>query len=84
MKTVSWTDNTAWEEAIREAEGEEVLVMRGGHAVALLVPFDDDDLQWYAQERDPEFVASLAEARRQVQEGRAISHGLLKSELGLT
>jgi hypothetical protein len=83
MKTVTWTDNTAWEEAIREAEDEEVLVMRGGHAVALLIPFDDDDLQWYAQERDPEFVASLAEARRQVREGRTLAHDDLKSELGL-
>ncbi len=84
MKTVTWTDNTVWEDAIRDAESEEVLVMRGGHAVALLIPFDDDDLQWFAQERDPEFVASLAEARRQVQGGRTIPHGVLKSELGLT
>ena len=81
MKTMSWTDNTAWEEAIREAEGEEVLVMRGGHAVALLIPFDDDDLHWFAQERDPEFLASLAEARRQVRGGRTVAHDDLKSEL---
>ena len=53
MKTVTWTDNTAWEEVIREAEREEVLVMRGGYAVALVIPFDGDDFQCYAEERDP-------------------------------
>ena len=83
MKTVTWTDNTAWEEAIRQAEQGDVLVVRGGHAVALLMPFDDDDLEWYGRERDPEFLASLAQARRQVQEGRTIGHDALKSELGL-
>ncbi len=84
MKTVTWTNSTAWEEAIRQAEGEEVLVMRGGHAIALLIPFDDDDLKWYGQERDPQFLASLAQARRDVQEGRTIGHRELKNELGLT
>jgi hypothetical protein len=83
MKTVTWTDNTSWEEAIQEAEREEVLVMRGGHAVALVVPFDDDDLQWYGQERDPHFIASLAEARGQVREGRTVAHNDLRRELGL-
>jgi len=83
MKTVTWTDNTAWEEAIQEAEREEVLVMRGGHAVALLVPFDDDDLRWYAQERDPDFIASLAEARGQVREGKTVAHADLRLDLGL-
>ena len=83
MKTVTWTDNTAWADTVRQAEHEEVLVMRGGHAVALLMPFDDDDLEWYGRERNPQFLASIAEARRQVQEGRTISHGALKKELGL-
>jgi len=41
---------TPWEEMMRQAEQEEVLVMRDGHAVALLMPFDDDDLEWYARE----------------------------------
>ena len=58
----------------------DVLVMRDGHMVALLMPFDDD-LEWYARERDPEFLASLSRARRQVQEGRTITHGDLKRSL---
>jgi len=84
MKTVKWTENTAREEAMRQAEQGEVLVTRGGHAVALLMPFDDDDLQWYDRERDPNFLASLALARRQVGEGRTIGHDALKSELGIS
>ena len=83
MKTVQWTDNTPWEEMVRQAEQEEILLLREGHAVALLVPFDDDDLEWYTTERDPAFLASLAEARRQVQWGKTISHGDLKRELGV-
>jgi hypothetical protein len=44
MKTVTWTENTPWEETARQAEQEKVVVVRDGHAVAMLVPFDDDDL----------------------------------------
>ena len=66
---------------MRQAEQEEVLVVRDGHVVALLMPFDDDDLEWYARERDPEFLASLTRARRQVQEGRTITHSDLKRSL---
>ena len=46
MKTVIWTENTPWDEVLREGEQEEVILMRDGHAVALVVPFDDDDLNW--------------------------------------
>ena len=28
----------------------------------MFVPFDDDDLEWYTQERDPAFLASLMQA----------------------
>jgi len=40
-------------------------------------------LEWYPRERDPKFVASIAEARRQVQQGRTIGHDDLKKELGV-
>ena len=81
MKTVVWTEDIAWEATVRQAEQEEVLVMRDGHVVAILMPFDDDDLECYARERDPEFLASLSGARQQVQEGRTITHGDLKKRL---
>ena len=83
MKTVIWTEDTAWEATVRQAEHEEVLVMRDGHAVALLIPFDDDDLEWYPREHNPDFLASIAEARRQVQEGQPRGHSDLKKDLGL-
>ena len=82
MKTIDWTGNTPWDEVLRQAEQEDVVVVRDGHAVALVVPFDDDDLQWYARERDPAFLASLARARQQVREGKTVRHGDLKRELG--
>jgi len=83
VKTIAWTKQTAWEELMKQAEHEEVLVMRDGHAVALLMPFDDDDLEWYAREREPSFVASLAEARLQVAQGKTLSHDELKRTLGI-
>lgn len=82
MKTVTWTESTSWEELLGQIEQEEVLVMRDGHAVALFMPFDDDDLQWYARERDPVFLASIARARQQVAQGSTVSHGDLKQALG--
>ncbi len=83
MKTVSWTANSSWDEVLRLAGKEEVLVLRDGHPVVLMTPFDDDDLAWYARERDPAFLASLAKARVQVEEGQSVSHEDLKKELGL-
>ena len=59
------------------------IAMRDGHAVALVMPFDDDDLEWYARERDPSFLASLADARQQVAQGKTLSHGELKKALGI-
>jgi hypothetical protein len=83
MKTVSWTANSSWDEVLRLAGEEDVLVLRDGHPVVLMTPFDDDDLAWYARERDPAFLASLAQARGQVEEGESVSHEDLKKELGL-
>ncbi len=83
MKTVSWTANSSWDELLSQMGEEDVLVLRDGHPVALVTPFDDEDLAWYARERDPAFLESLARARTQIQESRIISHEDLKKELGL-
>ena len=82
MKTVTWTENASLDEVLREAGQEDVLVLRDGHPLALITPFDDDDLAWYAREHDPAFLASLAEARRQVEQRNTVSHSDLKKELG--
>jgi hypothetical protein len=84
MKTVVWTQNASWDEVLQQAGEEEVLVVRDGHAVVLMTPFSDDDLAWYARERDPSFLESLAKARRQVEQGETVSHETLKAQLGLS
>ena len=81
MKTMNW--NTTGEELVQSAEREDVVLMRDGHAVALVTTFDDDDLEWYAAERAPAFLASIARARQQVQQGHTRSQPELKQELGV-
>ncbi len=83
MKTVSWTATSSWDDVLRQAGEEDLLVLRDGHPVVLMTPFDQEDLAWYASERDPAFLASLAKARRQVEEGESVSHEDLKKEMGL-
>jgi hypothetical protein len=83
VKTVSYSDETSWAEIMRVAEEDDVVVMRDGHAVALITPFDDDDLHWYLRERDPTFLASIARARQQVADHKITSHQDLKRELGI-
>lgn len=83
MKTIALTDKTPLDDLMRQAETEEVLLTRDGHAVALLVPFDDEDVEWYAREHDPGFIESIAKARQQVTNGKTKSHGELKNELGI-
>jgi hypothetical protein len=83
VKTVTWTEDASWDEVLRQAGEEDVLVLRDGHPVVLMTPFDDEDLAWYAREHHPAFLASLAEARRQVAQGNTVSHSDLKKEFGL-
>ncbi|HEX4793005.1 MAG TPA: hypothetical protein VH370_04390 [Humisphaera sp.] len=83
MKTIIWDDKTRWEEAVKQGEEEEVVIVRDGRPVALLVPFDEEDLEWFSRERDPAFLESLADARKQVGEGKTISHDQLKAKLGI-
>jgi len=84
MKTINVTDKSSLEEWLKHTPDEELVVLRDGHAVALLVPFDDEDLQWYARERDPTFIRSIERARQQAAARQTIGHEELKKELGLT
>jgi len=83
VKTIPCNEVTSSDEIARQAERDDLILIRDGHAVALVMPFDDDDLEWYARERDPAFLASIARARQQVATGRSTSHASLKKELGL-
>jgi len=60
---------------------EDVLLVRDGHAVALIMSFDDDDLEWYARERDPTFIESIRRAREQAAKGQTVKHEELMAEL---
>ena len=84
MKTVELSGPASSEQAIRAGESEEVVVMRDGKPVAIVVPFDEEDLVWYATERDPQFLESIARAREEVKAGRTVSHENLKKEMGLS
>ena len=83
MKTLNLKDNATAKDLLKEGRDEDLLIVRDGHAVALLMPFDDDDAEWYARERDPAFIQSIARARRQVADGKVIGHEALKRKLGL-
>jgi hypothetical protein len=83
MKTVSVTDKLTADDLLKQGHDGDVVVLRNGHAVGLLVPFDDDDLEWYQRERDPAFIASIDRARQQVVKGQTISHDELKRKLGI-
>lgn len=83
VKTVTWTENASWDEVLRQAGQEDVLVLRDGKPVVLMTPFDEDDLAWYSREHDLAFLASLARGRLQVEQGQTVSHGDLKKEFGL-
>jgi antitoxin (DNA-binding transcriptional repressor) of toxin-antitoxin stability system len=83
MKTVELKNPQASDEAIREGQQQEVVVLRDGKPVALVVPFDDDDLEWYAKERDPAFIESIARAREQVKSRQTVSQDELKRRLGI-
>ncbi|HTK76882.1 MAG TPA: hypothetical protein VL371_16565 [Gemmataceae bacterium] len=84
MKTVDLRDEATLAEVLSQNQDEEVVVVRDGRAVALVVPFDDEDLEWYARERDPAFIQSIERARQQVADGRTVSHADLKTRLGLS
>ena len=83
MKTVDLTENLSLDDILKSGEQDEVILLKDGHAIALVSPFDDDDLQWFSRERDPAFLASIAVARRQVEQGRTTSHADVKRQLGL-
>jgi hypothetical protein len=83
MKTVNITEQNSLDQLLREGVVEDVLVVRNGHPIALVVPFDQDDVDWYARERDPAFIESIARAREQVKKGQTLTHGELKAKLGI-
>jgi PHD/YefM family antitoxin component YafN of YafNO toxin-antitoxin module len=83
MKRVELTASLKVDNVVKQMNGEDVVLMRQGHAVALLSKVDDDELYWIERENDPAFIASIAKARKQVARGETISHDDLKKRYGI-
>jgi hypothetical protein len=83
MKQIELTRDLRIDQLIRQAQDGDLVLTRRGHAVALLSEIDDEDLSWYRRERDPKFLASIARARNQLQEGKGVSHRDLRRKLGI-
>ena len=84
MKTMTWNAETRCDEIVHEARSEDVVLIQNGRPVAVVMPIEDDDLEWLKIENSPEFIASIAKAREEVQRGECITHEELLEELGLT
>lgn len=73
MKTVTMTDKSSLKDVLDVGSNEEVVIVRDGHAVALLSPFDDDDAEWYAREHDAAFLESLVRARKRPRQDKRLA-----------
>ena len=83
MRQIEMAPTLKWEDVLRQAKNEDVVLTRNGHAIALLSEFSDDDLYWYAREHDPSFIKSIARARKQVAQRKTTKHEDLKRQLGI-
>ncbi len=83
MIQIEITPELKLEEILQQMQGEDVVLTKKGHAIALLSDFDDEEMYWYAREHDPEFLASLARAREQVAKGQIITLEELKKQLAI-
>lgn len=74
MKTIIASKELTSEDLIDQVQNDQVVLLRGGKPAAVVMSLDDDDLDWLAQELDPEFIASIAQAREDVRQGKGVSH----------
>jgi len=70
MKQIEMTIDLGLEQILQQAQQEDIVLTRQGHAVALISEMDDDELYWYARESDRAFQDSVARARVQVERGQ--------------
>jgi hypothetical protein len=83
MKKIEIQPGLNVEDLVFETRSEDIVLTKNGQAVALVSEFDDDELYWYIREHDPAFIESIAQARKDVAEGKTISHEDLLREFGL-
>ena len=58
---------------LREAEGEEIVIIRNGKPAGLLIGFaSEDDWLDYQLENDPRFLNRIEQVRDSLREGRGV------------
>jgi antitoxin (DNA-binding transcriptional repressor) of toxin-antitoxin stability system len=58
---------------LREAEGEEIVIIRNGKPAGLLIGFgSEDDWLDYRLENDPRLLRRIGHARKSLREGRGV------------
>lgn len=83
MKTIIATKELTSEDLIDQVQHDQVVLLRGGKPAAVVMSLDDDDLEWLARELDPEFIASIAQAREDVRQGKGVRHEDVVAMFGL-
>ena len=83
MKTLTATKELSSIELIDQVQNDHIVLTRGGKPMAVVMPLDDDDLEWLERELNPEFIASIARAREQVRQGKGVSHDEVVTMFGL-
>jgi hypothetical protein len=68
----------------RELGNEPLVLTDGGRAVAALLPIDDADLESMMLSLNPRFQAIIEKARAESREGRGLSAGDVRRELGVS
>jgi prevent-host-death family protein len=59
---------------LREAEGEEIVIIRNGKPAGVLVGFaSEDDWLDYQLENDPRFLRRIEQARKSLREGHGVT-----------
>jgi antitoxin (DNA-binding transcriptional repressor) of toxin-antitoxin stability system len=83
MKTIDLSEATA---SLRDyAQGGDPIVLTdGGHAIAALVPIDDDDAESLTLSLSPKFQAMIERSRHEHRAGASLSAEEVRRALGLS
>jgi antitoxin (DNA-binding transcriptional repressor) of toxin-antitoxin stability system len=68
----------------REIEAGPVVLTQDGHAVAALVPIDDEDAESLALSLSPRFQAVIEQARAEFREGQSLTADEVRRSLGVS
>jgi len=66
-----------------ELEQEPLVLTKAGHAIAVLLPIDDDDLESLALSLSPKFQAMIERARAEYRNSASLSADDVRRELGI-